>query len=55
MGTLPDAVVILRDQTEGHLLHLVNYIVAWVNFPTSEMTNSRVQLKKGSADDIKLR
>src|SRR5882724_6546625 len=29
----------LRDQTEGHLLHLVNYSAAQVNFPRSEMTN----------------
>jgi len=40
-GTLPDTAVILRDQTEGHLLCLVNYTAAQEKFPISEMTNSR--------------
>src|SRR5882672_6258199 len=36
-GTLPDAVVILRDQAEGHLLCQMNYIAAWMNIPDSDV------------------
>jgi len=33
--TLPDAVVILRDQAEGRLLRQMNYIVARTNIPSN--------------------
>ena len=39
-GTLPDAVVILRDQAEGCLLHQMNYIVAWLNDPNQSLNHS---------------
>jgi len=45
-----DAAVILRDQTEGHLLCLENYTAAWANFPGLEMTDSRGPL--GGKDQL---
>jgi len=32
-GTLPDAVVVLRDQAEGHILCQMNYIATQMNMP----------------------
>ena len=37
---LPDAVVILRDQAEGCLLHQMNYIAAWMNLPEWSLNKS---------------
>ena len=39
-GTLPDAVVILRDQAEGCLLHQRNYIVAQSSVPGQSPNHS---------------
>ena len=51
--TLPDAVVILRDQAEGCLLHQRNYIVAQSSVPGQSPNHSAgdVDWMLGLADD----
>jgi len=46
-------VVILRDQAEGHLLHQMNYIAAWLSVPGWSLNCSTgdVDQMLGSADD----
>src|SRR5882724_2233112 len=48
-----DAVVILRDQAEGHLLHQKNYIAAQLSVPMWSLNHSTgdVDWMSGSADD----
>jgi len=52
--TLPDAAVILRDQTEDHLLHWVNYTAAQADISKS---GSKLEVVAGwlaqSANDTK--
>ena len=52
-GTLPDAVVILRDQSEGHLLHQMNYTVAQSSVPGRSLNHSAgdVDQMSGLAND----
>ena len=52
-GTLPDTAVILRDQAEGHLLHQINYIAAWLSVPRRSLNHSTgdVDQMLGSAND----
>jgi len=37
---LPNAVVILRDQAEGRLLHQMNYIAAQTDLPERSLNES---------------
>ena len=48
-----DAVVILRDQAEGHLLHQMNYIAARLSVPgwSSNHSARGVDRMSGSAKD----
>ena len=46
---LPDAVVILRDQVEEHLLCQMNYIAAWMNIPRGSRHDGDGDLTLGLA------
>jgi len=52
-GTLPETVVILRDQAGGHLIHQMNYIVTQSNVPGWILNYSAgdVDWMSGSAND----